>query len=58
VAADVGDEHVLGCRGSESFGQFVGGYARSHVEQAILAVNPDAVDEIGGEADAKDDFRG
>jgi hypothetical protein len=58
VAADVGDEHVVNGIGHQSAGEFFGGDARDYVEEAVFAVDVDAVDDIDGEAYAKDQFGG
>src|SRR5208282_6461950 len=58
VAADVGDQHVARRVGCQSSCEFLGWDARNHVEQTVLAVNPDTIDDVDGESDAEDDLGG
>src|SRR5208282_5281396 len=58
VAADVGDQQIARRIGGQSFCELRCRYAWNHVQQTVSAVNPDAIDQIGGEADAEDDLGG
>jgi hypothetical protein len=58
VAADVGDEHIVSGIGGQAAGEFVRGDAGDDVEETVLAVDPDAIDDISGESDAEDDLGG
>jgi hypothetical protein len=58
VAADVGDQHVASRIGGKSASEFLRRHAGNHVEQAVFSVDPDAIDGVGDESDAEDDFGG
>ena len=58
MAADIGDQHVLGRFGRQSAGKFLCRYARNDIQQPVLAVNPNAIAGIHDKSDGEDDLGG